>query len=101
MVRYKTVIDRAASKGFATNPDETALECYYRMCEIQKWLRDVHEVLIIIGRFSFGIYNYTIVPKINKSHEGQFIKRSGFIEEYTVYEIALTDAIYEALNLIP
>jgi hypothetical protein len=75
-------------------------ECYYYLwlCELQKWLRDVHHVHIgiSINQFGYG-YMYSVID-VQKSKVLKYLT-GGPSNKYT-YEGALEAGLIEALTLI-
>lgn len=84
----------AKEKGFSSNLDDIT-ERYYFLCEIQRWLREKHKILVLVECVAIGeLFNY-----YNK-----WYKRSAFQEElgkgYRTYEEALEEGLKSAFKLI-
>ena len=92
------LINLSREKGFMNRDNlVTVYDSYYPlwMCELQKWLREVHKLIILIelngGKDTFGFF-------IRNNHEEHRWVRTNDV--YATYELALESALLEALNLI-
>lgn len=106
---YKKVFQLAQDKGYKFNGVDVMTillrlkiislkqrkrETYLYLCEIQKWLRDEHEIRLKEGQPAAE--NKTIFTLYKKHHKLTSITASG-----NTYEEALLQGIAEALNLLP
>ena len=100
---------KAIDLGFKS-PKTTELEKYLLLCEVQKWLREVHNTHFIIqpnykkGKFSFDYQTYFIVDGKEVYGPDSFsYSKSGHslrFRKYNTYEEALEKGLFSALNLI-
>lgn len=61
---------------------------------LQRWLREVHKIHITITSVSQESWMYRITKP------GQKLTEGAYGEDFYTYELALEDALYNALNLI-
>lgn len=74
-----------------------SLRYYFWMCELQKWLREIHNIGVIIQiDDNLSIHNFTVYLIINKAFSGRFSSK----KYYDTYENALEIGLYEALKSI-
>ena len=77
------------------------LEYYLVLCEIQKWLRDVHLLDIRVSNyFNEAGDNILIYQQEVYFNPGRFEETSDDDTEYKTYEQALSVSILECLNLL-
>lgn len=95
------LIKLAKEKGFISNIHKAismqtndSLYEYLWMCELQKWLRDEHDIHVTADRVEFletSEKGYMWIIYNQKHNAG---------EELTTYEVALEKGLLEALKLI-
>jgi hypothetical protein len=97
--------------GKSVNAKYSSKPFYYLwMCELQKWLREVHSIDVVMGpeRYKTGV-NYMVQAQkwdLNvdeDSHYNFVVKGSYWFNdnnEYPTYEDALEKGLQEALKLI-
>ena len=71
----------------------TEMCIYLWMCELQKWLREVHNIHITVTSISQESWQYHIQKPKDKLGDN-------YNEDYENYEEALEDGLYQALLLI-
>ena len=71
----------------------TEMCIYLWMCELQKWLREVHNIHITVTSISQESWQYHIQKPKDKLGDN-------YNEDYENYEEALEDGLQEALKLI-
>jgi hypothetical protein len=97
----KKLIELSKEKGFISRDNliEPSLNyAYLWMCEVQQWLRERHEIIIVIlpflledGGITYEYTNYSTKVEEELDHgDGPF----------DTYEIALEAALVSALNLL-
>ena len=97
----KKIIELATEKGFTSSIIGKSVEAKYSnkdfyylwMCELQKWLREVHKIHI------------AILPKILPNNEIKYYSFRGKIKKdwtelFNTYEEALEEALKQVLILI-
>lgn len=96
LIKYDTA-KLAKEKGFSSNLDNIIEYCY-KLCEIQKWLREQFKIHIEISWY--GKYQVDITAMSNKS---SLKYDSNRIMQYVfkTHEEALEFALVEALKLLP
>ncbi len=67
--------------------------------ELQKWLRDKHEIHINIGR-SFKCYNVDFIIKYDKEEDNNIVLERDLFTDYNTYEEALEEGLIKALKYI-
>ena len=65
--------------------------------ELQKWLRDKHEIHINIGR-SFKCYNVDFIIKYDKEEDNNIVLERDLFTDYNTYEEALEEGLIKALK---
>jgi hypothetical protein len=66
---------------------------------LQKWLREVHKIKILVTHSPSGMYNFEIY-KWNFDNAKGIWERIGHITHYETYEQAFEEGLKEALTLI-
>ena len=93
------LINLSREKGFMNRDNlVTVYDSYYPlwMCELQKWLREVHGIVAIVKPDGQSdAYDYYI--KTRGTDISKWLRTK---EIYPTYELALESALQEALNLI-
>ncbi len=99
------VINAAYNKGFMCSPDVVIYPSqhgYLWMCEVQKWLRDKHNLLVEVywnGTDVIDSWNYRLLVLGKEILSQDYRKIEGSIDAAT-YEECLETAIKEALKLV-
>ncbi|MCK9429206.1 MAG: hypothetical protein M0R17_04320 [Candidatus Omnitrophica bacterium] len=89
---------KAENLGFKT-PKNINHYKYLVLCEIQKWVREVHKIKVLPTHSPSGMYNFEIY-KWNFDNTKGIWERIGHIIHYETYELALEEGLKEALTLI-
>lgn len=71
--------------------------CWYQT-SVQKWLRDIHKIVISIVIFHSGKYTY-VIHLFNEKSKG-YVKHSNSQFAYSTYEEALEEGLKYGLTLI-
>ncbi len=94
------LLELSKEKGFISRDKlVTVNKDYYHlwMCEVQKWLREEHNLIIVISyiyEFDSTPYTYFILRK------GESSPINEWKEDFSTYEQALEAALIHTLNLI-
>jgi hypothetical protein len=96
------VIGKSVCSKYSKNPYE-----YLWLCELQKWIREIHDIHIeisVVGDSRTYHYEYTIIISNDRDYNDEYCfdsaKRNYNNNEYKTYEAALNDGLYEAVKLI-
>ena len=103
------LINNYNKKGFSSNLNND-IEYYYKLCELQKWLRETYGIHIVIIPTVTSFWTYKTVTVIS-DRDDDVIKGIKSVSDlppykevcgydFNVYEDALEDALFEALKLI-
>jgi hypothetical protein len=95
----KTTLVLAKEKGFSSNIDASRIDNYFINCEIQKYLREVHKIKVLVTHSPSGMYNYEIY-KWDFNNDKGIWERIGNISHYETYELALNEGLKHSLTLI-
>ena len=99
------LIQLSREKGFISKDNLITVDASYYylwMCELQKWLREVHSIDVLIEGNRDLIKRYNI-NFLNSNNNTQFflLNQENKIRHFSNYEEALEIGLQEALKLIP
>jgi predicted patatin/cPLA2 family phospholipase len=100
------LLQLSKEKGFISRDNLIEVNSDYKylwMCELQKWLREVHriDVQVLRNKPGYDEYKVEIYKTDNTNSYIHFwIKEEDYIKWFESYEDALEEGLFEALNLV-
>jgi predicted patatin/cPLA2 family phospholipase len=100
------LLQLSKEKGFISRDNLIEVNSDYKylwMCELKKWLREVHriDVQVLRNKPGYDEYKVEIYKTDNTNSYIHFwIKEEDYIKWFESYEDALEEGLFEALNLV-